>query len=60
MLKGPSNFYAVPEGESRTSKDAMKTMRQALCAQAKRKNFVAAFEQRHLRPEEDPSVYQCE
>ena len=35
-------------------------MRRALCPQAKRENFFAEFEQRKLRPEEDPSVYKWE
>ena len=35
-------------------------MRCPLCLQAKRENFFAEFEQRHLRPEEDPSVYKWE
>ena len=35
-------------------------MRRALCPQAKRESFFAEFEQRKLRPEEDPSVYKWE
>ena len=58
--RAASNFYAIPEGERRTYKDAVKSMRWALCPQAKRENFFAEFEQRHLRPEEDPSVYKWE
>ena len=54
------NFYAIPEGERRTYNDAVKSMRQALCLQAKRENFFAEFEQRKLRPEEDSSVYKWE
>ena len=54
------NFYAIPEGERRTYDDAVKSMRRALCPQAKRENFFAEFEQRKLRPEEDPSVYKWE
>ena len=59
MLKLPA-FYAIPEGERRTYKDAVKSMRRALCPQAKRENFFAEFEQRNLRQEEDPSVYKWE
>ena len=55
-----SNFCAISEGERRTYKDAIKSMRRALCPHAKRENFFAEFEQRHLRPEEDLSVYQWE
>ena len=58
--RAASNFYAIPEGERRTYKDAIKSMRRALCPQAKRENFFAEFEQRHLQPEEDPSVYKWE
>ena len=59
--RAASNYYAIPEGERRTYKDAVKSMRRALCpAQAKRENFFAEFAQRHLRPEEDPSVYKWE
>ena len=54
------NFYAIPEGDRRTYNDAIKSMRRALCPQAKRENFFAEFEQRKLRPEEDPSVYKWE
>ena len=45
------NFYAIPEGERRTYDDAVKSMRRALCPQAKRENFFAEFEQRKLRPD---------
>ncbi len=58
--RAASNFYAIPEGERRTYKDAVKSMRRALWPQAKREKFFAEFEQRHLRPEEDPSVYKWE
>ena len=34
------NFYAISEGERRTYKDAVKSMRRALCPQAKRKKFL--------------------
>ena len=54
------NFYAIPEEERRTYDDAVKSMRRALCPQAKRENFLAEFEQRKFRPEEDPSVYKWE
>ena len=55
-----SSFYPVPEEERRKYKDAIKSMRPALCPQAKRETFFTEFEQRHLRPEEDPSVYKWE
>ena len=35
-------------------------MRRALCKEAKRESFFTEFEQRHLRPEEDPSVHKWE
>jgi hypothetical protein len=58
--RAASNFYAIPEGERRTYKDAVKSMRRTLCPQVKRENFFAEFEQRNLRSEEDPSVYKWE
>ena len=58
--RAASNFFAIPEGERRTYKDAVKSMRRALCPRAKRENFFAEFEQRMLRPDEDPSVYKWE
>lgn len=58
--RAASNFYAIPEGERRTYKDAVKAMQRALCPKAKRENFFAEFELRILRPEEDPSVYKWE
>ena len=65
ILKSPAflrgraacNSYAIPEGERRTYNDAVKSMRRALCPQAKRENFFSEFEQ---RPEEDPFVYKWE
>ena len=58
--RAASNFYAIPEGERRTYKDAVASLRRALCPQARRENYFAEFEQRNLRPEEDPSVYKWE
>ena len=55
-----SNFYAIPEEERRTYKDGIKSMQRALGPQVKRENFFAEFEQRHLQPEKDPSVYKWE
>ena len=39
------NFYAIPEEERQTYNDAVKSMRRALCPQAKRENFFVEFEQ---------------
>lgn len=58
--RAASNFYAIPEEERRSYKDAVQSMRRALCPQAKRENFFAEFDQRCLRPDEDPSVYKWE
>ena len=37
--RAASNFYAVPEEERRKYKDAIKSMRPALCPQAKRETL---------------------
>ena len=58
--RAASNFYAIPAANRTTYADAVKSMRRALCPQAKRENFFAAFESRTLRPDEDPSVYKWE
>lgn len=58
--RAASNFYATPADERATYEDAVKALRLALCPVAKRENYYAAFEQRHLRSEEDPAVFKWE
>ena len=55
-----SHFYAIPEDDRKTYATAVKGLTRAMCPAAKRENFYAEFEDRVLRPGEDPAVYKWE
>ena len=55
-----SHFYAIPEEKRSSYYDAVTELKKAMCPDAHRENFFAEFEQRLLRPGEDPAVFKWE
>ena len=59
FLRGPAATYyhALADDKKNTYANLTKSLREALCPAVDREKHFAAFEQRILRPQEDPSLF---
>ena len=59
FLRGPaaSHYYSLTGDQRDTFASLVEHLRAALCPAVDREKYFAAFEQRFLRPQEDPSLF---